>query len=104
MPRPTSQLTSLEVHKRLLLIESEVNRAQFIEECACFHRETNDFLAQGRTVLSTAATAAATAAGLSALRRFTSQRKEGKTSLFRSFMRALRLGASVWAIFRTRSN
>jgi hypothetical protein len=104
MPRSTSQLASLEVHKRLLLVESEVNRVQLFEECARFREETNELLAQGHTIMSTAATAAMAAAGFSMLRRLMSQRQKRKTSILESLMSVLRLGASFWTNFRTRSS
>jgi hypothetical protein len=97
-----SQLTSLETRKQLLLVESELNRAQLLNELRDFKNEINRLKHQVRGIGSIAASAAKLAAAFSEVGQAFSHRNEGeKTSWVSTLLNGAKAGTSLWLLLRS---
>ncbi len=102
MPGKTSQLTSLETKKQLLLVESELNRAQMLNELRDFQGEIQHLKHQVWEIGSVAASAAKLAASFSAIRQAFSHRNEDeKPSWISMLLNGAKAGTSLWRLFRS---
>jgi hypothetical protein len=97
-----SQVTALELRKRLLLAESDLNRAQLSEEWQAMTREVGDLACRAKTIAAWASSAALLAAGVIALRRSPPAPRPAKSSWFQKILSGARLGWAVWQAFRPR--
>ncbi len=97
MPGEKSRLTSLETRKQLLLLESDLNRAQFVEAVRDwkdeFHR-TKERLTQFGSMVSLAARLAATVS--TARRLFSRPAAGGKKSWLSLLFDGMTAGTSLW--------
>jgi hypothetical protein len=102
MPGEKSKLTSLDTRKQLLLLESDLNRAQFVEALQEwkdeFHR-TKEHLTRLGSMASLAARLAAT---FSTARRLFSRPAEGGKKSWLSFLfDGMTAGTSLWYMMRS---
>lgn len=96
MPGSKPTLTSLEARKQLLLVESELNRAEWCSDCAALKEEVEGLVNEGRTFVSTASFIFA---GFKAVRSFWSARHDGEENrpgVFALLMRLITTGANIW--------
>jgi hypothetical protein len=99
-----SQLTSLETRKQLLLVESELNRAQLHNELRDFKNEVHVLKNQMQAISSLAASAAKLAATFSAIGTAFTHRNpgdNGKSSWISTLLNGARTGASIWSALQT---
>lgn len=54
MPGSKSPLTALQARKELLLLESELNRAQLCRDYAAIHQQATNLLHSGQTLITSA--------------------------------------------------
>ena len=95
-------LSPLELRKRLLIAESELNRAQLREEWGAMTGGIAGVADRVKAVGSFASLAAALLAGFVAFGRPKGTPAAGKPSRLRTILNGLRLAASVWLAFRAR--
>jgi hypothetical protein len=102
MPGEKSKLTSLETRKQLLLLESDLNRAQFIEALQDwkdeFHR-TKEHLTQLGSMASLATKLAATFSTARGL--FSRPPSGGKKSWLSFVFDGMTAGTSLWYMLRS---
>ncbi len=106
MPGENFHLTPLESRKQLLLVESELNRAQLINELRALKSEINHLKAQAHAIGSIASSAAQLATTFSAISRVFTHRngEEGKSrSWISTLLNGARTGISLWSALRSRS-
>jgi hypothetical protein len=95
-------LSPLETRKQLLLAESELNRAQLVQEWQAMADEVRSVADRARTIGSLASTAASLIAGLASARRKKSAPAAKKTSWWQSLLKGAGLVSTVWQAFRSR--
>jgi hypothetical protein len=95
-------LTPLELRKRMLIAESEINRADLCQECEAIAGGFRSFADRAKTISSYASVAAALVAGFTAFQRSKSTPGEEKRPWVQTVLNGLRLAASVWLAFRAR--
>jgi len=97
-----SQLTSLETRKQLLLVESELNRAQLLNELRDFKSEIRHLKHQVLEIGSIATSAAKLATTFSAIGQAFSHRNEGeKPSWISTLLNGAKAGTSLWLLLRS---
>jgi hypothetical protein len=99
-----SQLTPLETRKQLLLVESELNRAQLLNELHDFKNEIHHLKHQVWEMGSIAASAAKLATTFSAIGQAFSHRNEGekeKPSWISTLLNGAKAGTSLWLLLRS---
>jgi hypothetical protein len=102
MSGKTSQLTSLETRRQLLLVESELNRAQLLNEVRDFKSEIQRLKHQVGGIVSTAELATKVAGAFSDVGRAFSQRDEGeKPSWISTLLNGAKAGTSLWRLIRS---
>lgn len=92
----------LESRKHLLIAESELNRAQLIEDVTALREDVHALARRGKSIASIIAAAAALMTGLAAVRR----RKPAadantKPSWLQSALKGASLVSSLWHSFRS---
>jgi hypothetical protein len=95
-------LSPLELRKRLLIAESEINRAQLLQEWETMTEGIHGLADRAKTIGSYASVVAALVAGLVAFGRTKGTPAPEKPSRIRSILKVLRLAVSVWLAFRAR--
>jgi hypothetical protein len=97
MPGSKSTLTCLEARKQLLLVESELNRAEWCSDCAALKDEVDGLVNEGRSFFTTASFVFA---GFKAVRGFWSERRqageEDRPGVFALLIKLIKTGASIW--------
>jgi hypothetical protein len=104
MPGKNFQLTPLESRKQLLLVESELNRAQLLNELRDFKNEIHHLGNQVQAVGSLASSAAKLASTFAAIGNAFTHRDSGekkKSSWVSSLLSGARMGASLWGALRS---
>jgi hypothetical protein len=104
MPRKDLHLTPLESRKQLLLVESELNRAQLINELRDFKAEIHHLQDQVQMLGSIASSATKLATTFSAIGNAFTHRDSGgkkKTSWLSTLLNGARTGASIWGAVRS---
>jgi hypothetical protein len=102
MPGKKPRLTPLETRKQLLLVESELNRAQLLDEVRDFKNEIHRLMNQAHGIGFMASLAARLAATISAAGRAFSHHDEGgKTSWISTLLNGARVGTSLWRLLRS---
>jgi len=99
-----SQLTSLETRKQLLLVESELNRAQLLNELRDFKNEVHLLKNQVEAIGSLAASAAKLATTFSAIGNAFTHRDDSenrKSSWISTLLSGARTGAMLWTMLRS---
>lgn len=99
-------LTPLAVRKQLLVVESEINRAELGREWASLHAEACDAATELTGDASALGSLASAGAALfttgSVLRRMVSGNRAAKGSWVRTLVNGARAGISVWLALRPR--
>jgi hypothetical protein len=104
MPGKNFHLTPLESRKQLLLVESELNRAQLLNELRDFKSEVLQLKDQVQAVGSLASSAAKLATTFSAIGNAFTHRngdEKGKSSWISTLLNGARTGASIWGALRS---
>ncbi len=103
MSGKTSQLTPLETRKQLLLVESELNRVQLVNEVRDFKSEIQRLKHQVGGIVSTAELATKVAGAFSEVGRAFSHRDEDeKPSWISTLLNGAKAGTSLWRWIRSR--
>ena len=97
------QLSPLESRRRLLVAESELNRAQLIEDWQMMGAGVQHLAARVKSVGSLASAAALFGAGLLAFRRGRASTNGAKSSWLRTALKGAKVAGSIWLAFRPRS-
>ena len=95
-------VSPLEVRKRLLIAESELNRAQLSEEWQTMAHGVRDLAHWAKTIAAWAPSAALLVAGLAAFRRRKSAPAAKNSSWFQRILNGARLASTIWFAFRAR--
>jgi len=95
-------MNPLELRKQFLLAESELNRAQLVQEWQTMADGVRSVADRARTVSSLASAAASLIAGLASFRRTRSAPGDGKPSWWQTFLKGAPLTGSLWSKFRPR--
>lgn len=104
MPGKNFQLTPLESRKQLLLVESELNRAQLLNELRDFKNEIHQLQDQVQAVASMASSAAKLADTFSAIGSAFTHHDAGekkKSSWISTLWNGARTGASIWSAMQS---
>ena len=104
MSGKNSRLNPLALHKQLLIAESELNRAQLVQEWQTMAGEVHALAHQARTIACIASAAASLVAGLSALRHKQSKPAAEKPSWWRILFKGAGMVGTFWSEFHTRKN
>ena len=94
-------MNSLESRKQLLITESELNRAQLVQEWQTMASEVHSLTSQARSISSIASAVAMLVAGLSSLRHKKSAPAAEKPSWWRTILKDAGLVSSFWSEFRS---
>ena len=95
-------LTPLELRKRLLIAESEINRVQLQQEWETLAARLGGLADRAKTISTYATVTAALVAGLAAFRRRKAAPGDAKHSWIRTVLKGLRVAASIWLTLRAR--
>jgi hypothetical protein len=90
----------LESRKKLLIAESELNRAQLVQEWQTMTDEAHALVNQARTLRSLASAAAILINGVASLRRKKSAPTAEKPSWLQTIVKGAGLISTVWQTFR----
>jgi hypothetical protein len=104
MPGKNFQLTPLESRKQLLLVESELNRAQLLNELREFKSEIQQVKDQVQAIgalASSAAKLSATVASITSVFTPGEAGGNGQSSWIAKLLNGLRTGASIWGAIRS---
>jgi hypothetical protein len=102
MPGQTSDLSPLESRKRLLVAESELNRAGLAEELQAMAHGIRDFAHRAKNIAAWASSAALVVAGVTALRHGPLRFGAAKFSWFQKILKGARVASTLWLAFRAR--
>jgi hypothetical protein len=97
-----SRMNPLQSRKKLLIAESELNRAQLVHECQTMADEVHALANQARTISSLASAAALLVAGLASFRRKKSAPVAEKPSWLRTILKGAGTVTTLWSAFRSR--
>jgi hypothetical protein len=102
MSGKTTGLTALETRKQLLLVESELNRAQLINEVRGLKSELNHLKHQAQAIASIAESTVKLAGTFSSIGNIFSSddKQEGKPSLVSRLLKGIQTGATLWSALR----
>lgn len=95
-------MNSLELQKRLLLAESELNRAQLCQEWQALAEEVHALAEQAKTIRSMAAAAGSLVAGLAACRHKAATPPGEKLPWWQTLLKGAGVVSSFWNEFRSR--
>jgi hypothetical protein len=95
-------MNPLESRKKLLIAESELNRAQLIQDWRTMAGEVHSLASQARTIRSVATATVSLVAGLASFRRKPPAPAEEKPSWLKTIFKGAQLAASLWTEFHTR--
>jgi len=93
-------ISPTEMRKRLLIAESELNRAQLLQEWELMAQGTHAFAHRAKTLAAWASSAALLAAGVAAWRRGLPASDSGKSSWFQKLLRGARAASALWSMLR----
>ena len=95
------RMNPLESRKRLLVAESEINRAQWQEEWQTMTDGVRTLAVRAKSFASIASSAAALVAGLAAFRRGKSVDADAKPSWLKTILKGAGLISTLWLAFRS---
>jgi uncharacterized membrane-anchored protein len=104
MPGKITLINPLESRKRLLIAESELNRAQLVGDITALTEGVHTFTGRAKSLGSIAAAAAALVAGLAAFRRNKSAEAPAKPSWFQTVVKGTKLVSSLWMALPARNH
>ena len=93
-------MKALDSRKQLLIVESELNRAQLVQEWQMVRAEAHALVEQAKTVRSIASAVATLVAGLSACRRRAAAPAAEKPSWLKTILKGAGVVSTFWAEFR----
>jgi hypothetical protein len=94
-------MNSFKSRKQLLIAESELNRAQLVQELEIIKDKVHSLANQARTISSLASAAATLIAGLAFLRRKKSAPVAEKPSWLQTIVKGAGLVSTIWTAFRS---
>jgi hypothetical protein len=94
-------MNPLASRKQLLIAESELNRAQLVQEWQTMADEVHSLTSQVRTISSIASAAVSLVAGLASCRRKASTPAAEKPSWLRTILKGAGLVSTFWQAFRS---
>jgi hypothetical protein len=94
------RLNPLASRKQLLIAESELNRAQLVEEWQAMADGVRSVADRAGTIVSIVSVAAPLIAGLASFRRGKPVDAEVKPSWWQTLLKGARLAGSLWSEFR----
>jgi hypothetical protein len=95
-------MNPLESRKRILIAESELNRAQLVGDLAALTDGVRTLTTRAKSFGSIASSAAVLVAGLAAFRRGKSVAPDAKSSWLRTVLKGAGLISTIWLAFRSR--
>jgi hypothetical protein len=101
MSRQKPRMTPLESRKRLLIAESELNRAQLVQDWRTMEGEARSLARKARTIGTVASSVASLASGLMSFRSKKSEPSAEKPSWWRVFLNGAQLVGSFLSQFHT---
>jgi hypothetical protein len=93
-------MNPLASRKQLLIAESELNRAELVQEWQMMADEVHSLANQARTFSSFASAAASLVAGLASFRRKKPAPAAEKPSWLQTILKGAQLAGSLWSKFR----
>ena len=90
----------IELRKQILIAESELNRAQLVEDLQAIADEVHSLANQARTIGSVASAAASLVAGLASFRRKKSAPVPEKPSWLQTILKGAGLVSNLWLSLR----
>ena len=96
------RLNPLELRKQLLIAESELNRAQLVQEWQTMADGVRSVADRARTISFLASAAASLIAGLAPFRRTGSAPAGEKPSWWQTLLKGAQLAGLLWSEFRQR--
>ena len=97
-------MNPLKSRKQLLVAESELNRAQLVQEWRTMAEEVHSLTRQARTISSMASAAASLVAGLASCRRKATVPGAEKPSWWQTLLKGAGLVGSFWSEFRSQGH
>jgi hypothetical protein len=94
-------MSPLDSRKQLLIAESELNRAQLVQEWQTMADEVHSLTSQARSISSIASAVASLVAGLASFRRKKSAPAAEKPSWWQTILKGAGLVGSFWSEFRS---
>jgi hypothetical protein len=95
-------MNPLQSRKQLLIAESELNRAQLVQEWQTMADGVRSVADRARTISSIASTAASLIAGLAFFRRTRSAPGDERPSWWQTLLKGAPLAGLLWSKFRPR--
>jgi hypothetical protein len=95
-------MNPLESRKQLLIAESELNRAQLVQEWQTITDGVRSVADRASTISSLASAAASLIAGLASFRRARSAPGDERPSWWQTLLKGAPLAGSLWSKFRPR--
>ena len=95
-----THVTPLESHKRLLIAESELNRAQMIEDMAALRSDVRSLAEGARSLGTIVSSAASLVTSLAAFSCGKPAPAEAKPSWFQTILKGAGLVSSLWSRLR----
>ena len=95
-------LKPLEARRRLLVVESEINRAELLGEWQGLNSRVHGLAQQARSYCSILSTALAISTAFVAFRRVLPGKKTGRSSWISTLLKGARMGVSLWSAARER--
>jgi hypothetical protein len=100
MSGKNSRLNQLAARKQLLIVESELNRAQLVQEWRTLADEAHALADQAKTIRSMATATATLVAGLSSCRRQATTPAAEKPSWLQTLLKGAGMIGTFWQTFR----
>jgi hypothetical protein len=98
------RMNPLETRKQLLIAESELNRAQLVQEWQTMADDVHALARKARIIGSWVSIAASLVAGLAFLRRKKSAHAAEKPSRLQTILRGAGLVSTIWRLFRSQGH
>lgn len=100
MLRANPRVSPLQLRKELLVAESELNRAQLVEEWQAMTNGVRTFGARVKSISTFASGAALIAAAVSAYRRGRASANGAKSSWLETALKGAKVASSLWLALR----
>jgi hypothetical protein len=97
-------MNPLETRKQLLIAESELNRAQLVQEWQMVADDAHALARKASIIASWVSIAASLVAGLAFLRRKKSAHAAEKPSRLQTILRGAGLVSTIWRLFRSQGH
>jgi hypothetical protein len=101
MPGKTSRMNPLQSRKKMLIAESELNRAHLVRDLQTMAEDVHALTKQARTIGSVASGAMALISGLSWFSRKKSPPVAEKPSWLQTILKGAQMAGSLWSQFRS---